>query len=172
MLNFFAAAPKGFEYSLAQELTEFGATEIKESVAGVYFTAPLALAYRITLWTRLASRIVLVIYKGSCESAEQLYNAAYCIDWPAHFSNRNTFSIDFHGTGGFINNTQFGALKIKDAIVDRFRDDGDERPNVSRTDADFKVDAHFRNGVITIAMNFSGPSLHQRGYRSTTGEAL
>ncbi|MEL4250345.1 bifunctional 23S rRNA (guanine(2069)-N(7))-methyltransferase RlmK/23S rRNA (guanine(2445)-N(2))-methyltransferase RlmL [Shewanella xiamenensis] len=171
MLNFFAAAPKGFEYSLAQELTEFGATEIKESVAGVYFTAPLALAYRITLWTRLASRIVLVIYKGPCESAEQLYNAAYCIDWSAHFSNRNTFSIDFHGTGGFINNTQFGALKIKDAIVDRFRDDGDARPNVARIDADIKVDAHFRNGVITIAMNFSGPSLHQRGYRSTTGEA-
>lgn len=171
MLNFFAAAPKGFEYSLAQELIEFGATEVKESVAGVYFTAPLALAYRITLWTRLASRIVLVIYKGSCESAEQLYNAAYCVDWPAHFSNKCTFSIDFHGTGGFINNTQFGALKIKDAVVDRFRDDDIERPNVSRVDADFKIDAHFRNGVITIAINFSGPSLHQRGYRSTTGEA-
>ncbi|MCE9684727.1 bifunctional 23S rRNA (guanine(2069)-N(7))-methyltransferase RlmK/23S rRNA (guanine(2445)-N(2))-methyltransferase RlmL [Shewanella sp. AS16] len=171
MFNFFAAAPKGFEYSLANELAEFGATEIKESVAGVYFSAPLELAYRITLWTRLASRLVLVIYKGACESAEQLYNAAYCVDWPAHFSNRNTFSIDFHGTGGFINNTQFGALKIKDAVVDRFRDDGVERPNVARVDADFRIDAHFRNGIITIAMNFSGPSLHQRGYRSTTGEA-
>jgi 23S rRNA (guanine2445-N2)-methyltransferase / 23S rRNA (guanine2069-N7)-methyltransferase len=171
MFNFFAAAPKGFEYSLSQELAAFGAAEIKESVAGVYFSAPLELAYRITLWTRLASRIVLVIYKGPCESAEQLYNAAYCIDWPSHFSNRKTFSIDFHGTGGFINNTQFGALKIKDAVVDRFRDDGDERPNVARVDADFRIDAHYRNGTVTIAMNFSGPSLHQRGYRSTTGEA-
>jgi len=139
MFNFFAASPKGFEYSLACELKEFGAFDIKESVAGVYFSAPLELAYRITLWTRLASRIVLVIYKGACESAEQLYNAAYCIDWPSHFSNKNTFSIDFHGTGGFINNTQFGALKIKDAVVDRFRDDGDNRPDVERVNPDFKL---------------------------------
>lgn len=171
MFNFFAAAPKGFEYSLASELKDFGATDVKESVAGVYFSAPLELAYRITLWTRLASRIVLVIYKGACESAEQLYNAAYCIDWPSHFSHKKTFSIDFHGTGGFINNTQFGALKIKDAVVDRFRDDGTPRPDVERVNPDFKIDAHFRNGQVTISMNFSGASLHQRGYRSTTGEA-
>jgi 23S rRNA (guanine2445-N2)-methyltransferase / 23S rRNA (guanine2069-N7)-methyltransferase len=171
MFNFFAAAPKGFEYSLASELKEFGATDVKESVAGVYFTASLALAYRITLWTRLASRIVLVIYKGACDSAEQLYNAAYCIDWPSHFSHKKTFSIDFHGTGGFINNTQFGALKIKDAVVDRFRDDGTPRPDVERVNPDFKIDAHYRNGQLTISMNFSGASLHQRGYRSTTGEA-
>ncbi|MEZ8186376.1 bifunctional 23S rRNA (guanine(2069)-N(7))-methyltransferase RlmK/23S rRNA (guanine(2445)-N(2))-methyltransferase RlmL [Shewanella sp. 5S214] len=171
MFNFFAAAPKGFEYSLASELKEFGATDVKESVAGVYFTAPLELAYRITLWTRLASRIVLVIYKGGCDSAEQLYNAAYCIDWPSHFSHKKTFSIDFHGTGGFINNTQFGALKIKDAVVDRFRDDGTPRPDVERVNPDFKIDAHYRNGQLTISMNFSGASLHQRGYRSTTGEA-
>ncbi|NKF51159.1 bifunctional 23S rRNA (guanine(2069)-N(7))-methyltransferase RlmK/23S rRNA (guanine(2445)-N(2))-methyltransferase RlmL [Shewanella sp. WXL01] len=171
MFNFFAAAPKGFEYSLANELKGFGAEQVKESVAGVYFSAPLELAYRITMWTRLASRIVLVIYKGPCDSPEQLYNAAYCIDWPSHFSNRSTFSIDFHGTGGFINNTQFGALKIKDAIVDRFRDDGESRPDVSRVNPDIRIDSHYRNGQITIAINFSGSALHQRGYRSTTGEA-
>ncbi|WP_394132800.1 bifunctional 23S rRNA (guanine(2069)-N(7))-methyltransferase RlmK/23S rRNA (guanine(2445)-N(2))-methyltransferase RlmL [Shewanella maritima] len=171
MFNFFAAAPKGFEYSLANELKGFGALEVKESVAGVYFSADLELAYRITLWTRLASRIVLVIYKGQCESPEQLYNAAYCIDWPSHFSNKHTFSIDFHGTGGFIKNTQFGALKIKDAVVDRFRDDGERRPDVERVNPDFKIDAHYRNGQVTIAMNFSGSALHQRGYRATTGEA-
>ncbi|MEZ9140503.1 MULTISPECIES: bifunctional 23S rRNA (guanine(2069)-N(7))-methyltransferase RlmK/23S rRNA (guanine(2445)-N(2))-methyltransferase RlmL [unclassified Shewanella] len=171
MLNFFAAAPKGFEYSLSNELKEFGATDVKESVAGVYFSAPIELAYRITLWSRLASRIVVVIYKGACESAEQLYNAAYAVDWPSHFSNQSTFGIDFHGTGGFINNTQFGALKIKDAVVDRFRDDGQERPDVERIHSDFRIDAHFRNNQLTMSINFSGPSLHQRGYRSTTGEA-
>ncbi len=73
--------------------------------------------------------------------------------------------------GGFIKNTQFGALKIKDAVVDRFREDDLNRPNVQRVDADFKIDAHYRNGQVTIALNFSGPALHQRGYRSGTGEA-
>ncbi len=171
MLNFFAAAPRGYEYALSLELAELGAAEIKESVAGVYFSAPLNLAYRITLWSRLASRIILVIYKGPCENPEQLYNAAYCIDWQTHFSNKSSFSIDFHGVGGFIKNSQFGALKIKDAVVDRFRDDGCPRPDVARVDADFKIDAHYRRGQITLGINFSGPALHQRGYRSTTGEA-
>ncbi|BDM64895.1 ribosomal RNA large subunit methyltransferase K/L [Shewanella sp. NFH-SH190041] len=171
MFSFFAAAPKGFEYALAGELAALGASEIKESVAGVYFSATLEQAYRITLWSRLASRVVLIIYKGACESAQQLYDAAYCIDWPSHFDYRCSFAIDFHGTGGFINNSQFGALKIKDAVVDRFRDDFDRRPDVSRTDADIRIDAHYRNNQITIGLNFSGPALHQRGYRDRTGEA-
>ncbi len=171
MLNFFAAAPKGYEYALSLELAELGASEIKESVAGVYFSASLELGYRITLWSRLASRIIVVIHKGPCESPEQLYNAAYGIDWQMEFNHRNTFSIDFHGMGGFINNTMFGALKIKDAIVDRFRDDDCPRPDVARVDADFRIDAHYRRGQITIGLNFSGPSLHKRGYRATAGEA-
>jgi len=171
MLNFFAAAPRGYEYALSLELAELGASEIKESVAGVYFSASLELGYRITLWSRLASRIILVIHKGPCESPEQLYNAAYGIDWQMEFNHRSTFSIDFHGMGGFINNTMFGALKIKDAIVDRFRDDDCPRPDVARVDADFRIDAHYRRGQITIGLNFSGPALHKRGYRSTTGEA-
>ena len=171
MLNFFAAAPKGYEYALSLELAELGASEIKESVAGVYFSASLELGYRITLWSRLASRIIVVIHKGPCESPEQLYNAAYGIDWQMEFNHRNTFSIDFHGMGGFINNTMFGALKIKDAIVDRFRDDDCPRPDVARVDADFRIDAHYRRGQITIGLNFSGPALHKRGYRATTGEA-
>ena len=171
MFEYFAAAPRGFGYSLAQELVKLGASEVKESVAGVYFSASLELGYRITLWSRLASRIVLVLQKSPCNSPEELYNAAYCIDWPSHFSNNNTFSIDFHGTGGFIKNTQFGALKIKDAVVDRFRDDDDIRPDVARTHADFRIDAHFRKGMLTIGVNFSGPALHQRGYRDETGVA-
>lgn len=171
MLNFFAAAPRGYEYALSLELAELGASEVKESVAGVYFSASLELAYRITLWSRVASRIILVIYKGPCETPEQLYNAAYCIDWQTHFSNKSSFNIDFHGVGGFIKNSQFGALKVKDAVVDRFRDDGLNRPDVARVDADFKIDAHYRRGQITLGINFSGPALHQRGYRATTGEA-
>ncbi|MBW8183984.1 bifunctional 23S rRNA (guanine(2069)-N(7))-methyltransferase RlmK/23S rRNA (guanine(2445)-N(2))-methyltransferase RlmL [Shewanella nanhaiensis] len=171
MLNFFAAAPRGYEYALSLELADLGASDIKESVAGVYFSASLELGYRITLWSRIASRIIFVIHKGPCESPEQLYNAAYGIDWQMEFNHRSTFSIDFHGMGGFINNTMFGALKIKDAIVDRFRDDDCPRPDVARVDADFRIDAHYRRGQITIGLNFSGPALHKRGYRDITGEA-
>ena len=171
MFEFFAAAPKGCEYSLARELENLGASEIKESVAGVYFSATLEQGYRITLWTRIASRIILILQKATCNTPDELYDTAYCIDWPSHFSNSSTFSIDFHGTGGFIKNTQFGALKIKDAVVDRFRDDDEARPDVSKSHADFRIDAHFRRGNLTIGVNFSGPALHQRGYRDNTGAA-
>ncbi|WP_338593048.1 bifunctional 23S rRNA (guanine(2069)-N(7))-methyltransferase RlmK/23S rRNA (guanine(2445)-N(2))-methyltransferase RlmL [Shewanella khirikhana] len=171
MFNFFAAAPKGFEYALAKELEALGASEVRESVAGVYFSANLEQGYRITLWSRLASRIVIILFNGECETPEQLYNAAYSIDWPSHFSNRCTFSIDFHGTGGFIKNSQFGALKIKDAVVDRFRDDDQARPDVVKGTPDIRIDAHYGRGKITIGLNFSGPALHQRGYRGNTGEA-
>ncbi|KFZ37316.1 23S rRNA methyltransferase [Shewanella mangrovi] len=171
MLNCFAAAPKGFEYTLATELSELGAVDVKESVAGVYFSASQEILYKVLLWSRLASRITVVLYQGACENADQLYNAAYAIDWPAEFDNRATFSIDFHGMGGFINNTQFGALKIKDAVVDRFRNAGLNRPDVQRTNADIRIDAHFRHGQLTISLNLSGAPLHQRGYRHGTGEA-
>ncbi|MGE4260393.1 bifunctional 23S rRNA (guanine(2069)-N(7))-methyltransferase RlmK/23S rRNA (guanine(2445)-N(2))-methyltransferase RlmL [Shewanella sp.] len=171
MLNCFAAVPKGFEYTLAQEMLALGATDVKESQAGVYFTASLEQVYRIVLWSRLASRVLVLLHQASCETAEQLYAAAYAIDWPAHFSNRSTFSIDFHGMGGFINNTQFGALKVKDAVVDRFRNAGLNRPDVERNQADIRIDAHYRNSQVTIALNISGPALHQRGYRHGTGEA-
>ena len=171
MFEFFAAAPKGCEYSLAKELESLGAEQIKESVAGVFFSASLEQGYRITLWSRISSRIILILQKTTCNTPEELYDTAYCIDWPSHFSNSSTFSIDFHGTGGFIKNTQFGALKIKDAVVDRFRDDDEARPDVSKNCADFRIDAHFRRGNLTIGINFSGPSLHQRGYRDSTGAA-
>ncbi|MGB0895593.1 MAG: bifunctional 23S rRNA (guanine(2069)-N(7))-methyltransferase RlmK/23S rRNA (guanine(2445)-N(2))-methyltransferase RlmL [Parashewanella sp.] len=171
MFEFFAASPKGFEYSLVQELEKLGASDIRESVAGVYFSASIEQGYRITLWSRLASRIVLILQKVPCSNPQELYDTAYCIDWPSHFSNRSTFSIDFHGTGGFIKNTQFGALKIKDAVVDRFRDDGEPRPDVSRSHSDFRIDAYYKRGQVTIGINFSGSALHQRGYRDDTGAA-
>ncbi|MCH1919285.1 bifunctional 23S rRNA (guanine(2069)-N(7))-methyltransferase RlmK/23S rRNA (guanine(2445)-N(2))-methyltransferase RlmL [Shewanella sp. A3A] len=171
MLNCFAAAPKGFEYTLAVELAELGATDVKESVAGVYFTASQETLYRVLLWSRLASRVTTILHQGPCETPEQLYNLAYAVDWPAQFDNRATFSIDFHGMGGFIKNTQFGALKIKDAVVDRFRNAGLNRPDVARTQADIRIDGYYRNGQLTISLNVSGAPLHQRGYRHGTGEA-
>jgi 23S rRNA (guanine2445-N2)-methyltransferase / 23S rRNA (guanine2069-N7)-methyltransferase len=171
MFKFFAAAPKGFEFPLAQELTHLGAQEIKESVAGVYFSADLEVAYRVTLWSRLASRIIMILHQGQATTLEELYDAAFNIDWPSHFDPRTTFAVDFSGTNNLIDNTQFGALKIKDAIVDCFREEGGQRPSVSRQDPDIRISARIKRDQITLGINFSGNSLHQRGYREQTGLA-
>tara|TARA_B100001094_G_scaffold333205_1_gene409471 strand:+ start:229 stop:2340 length:2112 start_codon:yes stop_codon:yes gene_type:complete len=171
MLNYFAAAPKGFEYPLAQELKTLGAEQIKESVAGVYFSADLDVAYRVVMWSRLASRIVLILYQGKVDSLEAFYDEAFALDWPSHFDARTTFAVDFSGTNKWINNTQFGALKIKDAIVDRFREEGTQRPSVDKQDAEIRINARIKREQLTIGLNFSGNSMHQRGYRAQTGQA-
>jgi 23S rRNA (guanine2445-N2)-methyltransferase / 23S rRNA (guanine2069-N7)-methyltransferase len=170
-MKYFAAAPKGFEFPLSQELTELGAEQIKESVAGVYFEADLATAYRIVMWSRLASRIMLILFEGKVDDAEALYEAAYAIDWLTHFDKRSTLAVDFSGTNTWLNNTQFGALKVKDAVVDRFRDDTDARPQVAKQDPDIRIHAFLKRDYVTISLNFSGPALHQRGYRQQTGIA-
>ena len=171
MLKFFAAAPKGFEFSLAQELQALGASDVKESVAGVYFAADLTVAYRVVMWSRLASRIVLILFQGKVTSQEDLYEESMTIDWPSHFDERTTFAVDFTGTNKWLNNTQFGALKIKDAIVDYFREEGHRRPTVDKQAPEIRINAHLKRDHITIGVNFSGNSMHQRGYRTQTGQA-
>ncbi|WP_163938468.1 bifunctional 23S rRNA (guanine(2069)-N(7))-methyltransferase RlmK/23S rRNA (guanine(2445)-N(2))-methyltransferase RlmL [Paraferrimonas sp. SM1919] len=171
MFTFFAATARGFEHPLSQELAEIGASEIKENQGGVYFKADLEIAYKVQMWSRLASRLLLVLYQGKAEDIEAFYQACYWVDWPSLFSEKSSFVVEFNGSNNFINNTQFGALKLKDAIVDRFRDDGYKRPDVSRDNADIRLWARVRKDNVSIGINFSGGPMHQRGYRSGTGEA-
>ncbi|GLS84612.1 bifunctional 23S rRNA (guanine(2069)-N(7))-methyltransferase RlmK/23S rRNA (guanine(2445)-N(2))-methyltransferase RlmL [Paraferrimonas haliotis] len=171
MYQFFAAAPRGFEFPLTQELIKLGANDVKEAQAGAYFGADLETAYRICMWSRLPSRIIMILYQGKFTTVDELYEAAFCVDWPAVFSEKSKFLVDFVGSNKLINNTQFGALKIKDAIVDRFRDDGYKRPDVSKEECDIRISARIKRDQVTLGFNFSGSAMHQRGYRGRTGDA-
>ena len=171
MQKFFAACPKGLEYLLVNELEQLGATEVRESLAGVRFSADLAQAYHICLWSRLASRILLSLHTDEVHSTQDIYDAVYRVNWHVFFSNRKSIAVEFSGTNNFINNTQFGALKAKDAIVDKFRDNGFDRPNVDKKNAAIRVECRMVNNKLSIAINFSGRSLQQRGYRSASGAA-
>src|SRR5215831_12216189 len=118
---FFSTCPLGVADLLAAELKALGATRARELRSGVEFEGDLEVAYRACLWSRTANRILLPLATVDARSANELYSGAYAIDWPAHLSARTTFAVDFSGTSDAINNTQFGALKTKDAIVDRMR---------------------------------------------------
>jgi len=171
MQKFFAACPKGLEYLLVTELEQLGATEVRESLAGVRFSADIEQAYRICLWSRLASRILLSLHTDDVNSAQDIYDVVYRVNWHVFFSNRKSIAVEFNGTNTFINNTQFGALKVKDAIVDKFRDNGFDRPNVDKKGAQIRIECRMVNNKLTLAINFSGRSLQQRGYRTNAGEA-
>ena len=166
----FAVCPKGAEQLLADEIRHLGGEVIKESHLGVRWLGDLELAYRFCLWTRLATRLLLPLKECQVDNVEQMYEVAYNVPWPDFFTVENSIRIDFHGKSEFVNNTQFGAQKIKDAICDRFRSEVGARPDVNK-DADVKIEVQLRHGRITISLNLSGDSLHKRGYRLVPGQA-
>ncbi|WP_116473136.1 bifunctional 23S rRNA (guanine(2069)-N(7))-methyltransferase RlmK/23S rRNA (guanine(2445)-N(2))-methyltransferase RlmL [Zobellella maritima] len=171
MLPFFATCPKGLESLLTDELQHLGALELQETVAGVAFKGSLETAYRACLWSRLASRIMLQLADFTMRSDMDLYLGAANVEWEQHIQPGQTFSVDFSGGNNEITNTQYGALRIKDAIVDRLNRLRGERPNVDKRLPDVRILAHLKRNQLSVTLDLSGPALHQRGYRQQAGEA-
>jgi len=120
--QYFAACPKGLEILLAEELETFACDDLRQTVAGVYFNASLESAYRACLWTRLANKILMPLARFQVSDADALYDGVKAVDWHEHINPNSTILVDFIGTDDIIRNSQFGALKVKDAIVDRIRE--------------------------------------------------
>jgi len=171
MYQFLALTSPGIEILLAEELSTLGAEQVVQKPEGVYFSASLALGYKVCLWSRLATRVLLQIGKSDAKNKDELFLAASNIDWTEHFSHYSTFAIDFVGKSDEIRNSQFGALTIKDAIVDQFREKGFERPSIDKNDPNIRIQARLLRNEVCIYVDFSGRGLFQRGYRRHSGAA-
>ena len=169
--RFFATAPKYTEGLLLSELQSCGAQETSETVGGISFTGDLGVAYRACLWSRIANRVLLVLKKARVDSADDLYDAVYSIDWMQHFTVDATFAIDFFASQSVIKHSQFGAQKCKDAIVDQFKQACSERPSVDKKNPAIRINVHIKRHHAIISLDLSGHSLHQRGYRKQSVEA-
>jgi 23S rRNA (guanine2445-N2)-methyltransferase / 23S rRNA (guanine2069-N7)-methyltransferase len=167
----FATCPKGVESLLAAELTSFGATGTRETVAGVHFTGPRALVYRACLWSRLANRVLWPLAELDSADGDRLYRSLREIDWGRLFHAGNTITIDFSGENAGIRNTQFGAQRSKDAVVDWFMAATMQRPSVDRTSPDVRLNIRLVRERAHLSIDLSGGSLHQRGYRLQSGTA-
>ncbi|MHB8536244.1 MAG: bifunctional 23S rRNA (guanine(2069)-N(7))-methyltransferase RlmK/23S rRNA (guanine(2445)-N(2))-methyltransferase RlmL [Sulfuricaulis sp.] len=170
-LKLFATCPKGIESLLADELRMLGAGDVKETRAGVAFTGTLATAYRACLWSRVASRILLPLAKFAAATPEALYQGVQTIAWKEHLAAEGTLAVDFTGLGSGITHSRFGALKVKDAIVDQLRDEFGVRPSVDTARPDLRVNVYLHLDEATVSLDLSGESLHRRGYRAQTVEA-
>lgn len=170
-LKFIASAPRGFADLLARELTSFGAQDVRERSTGVAFTGPLEAAYRTCLYSRLANRVFLEIAEFEAGTADEFYAWSKRVDWAAHIGPGVTIACDFTGKHPGITHTHFGALKLKDAIVDSLRDGAGYRPDVSLDQPGVRVHAHANRSKISLSLDLSGESLHRRGYRGAGGEA-
>ncbi|MDM7860872.1 bifunctional 23S rRNA (guanine(2069)-N(7))-methyltransferase RlmK/23S rRNA (guanine(2445)-N(2))-methyltransferase RlmL [Alteromonas sp. ASW11-36] len=137
----------------------------------VIVEAELADAYRLCLWSRLANRVIWVLTQGPADNAQQLYDTVSSIEWQQHFDAKQTFMINFSGTNRALKNSQFAAQRVKDGIVDHFIGLGNARPDVDKLNPDVIIQARLWRDTVTLGIDLSGGSLHQRGYRSETGEA-
>jgi 23S rRNA (guanine2445-N2)-methyltransferase / 23S rRNA (guanine2069-N7)-methyltransferase len=170
-LQFVASSPRGLADLLARELTALGAVNVRERSTGVSFEGSLETAYRACLESRTANRILLVLGEKEAASADEFYAFARTVDWSLHVAPGATIACDFSGKHPSIVHTHFGALKLKDAIVDSLRDSSGQRPDVERERPSVRVHAHSRGTRMTLAIDLSGESLHRRGYRGAAGEA-
>ena len=171
MQHFLALTSPGIEVLLVDELKKLGASEVTQKPEGVYFSASMALGYKICLWTRLATRIMLKLGEGEAKNKDELFKTASTINWLAHFNSNTTFAIDFVGYSEEIRNSQFGGLTVKDAIVDQFREQGHERPDVDKKSPQISFQARLLKDHVSLYLDFSGRGLFQRGYREHSGAA-
>ncbi|MHB9004344.1 MAG: THUMP domain-containing protein, partial [Coriobacteriia bacterium] len=164
-LTLFAPAPLGLEALLAAEITSLGGARVRAARAGVSFEGPLETAYRVCLWSRLASRVLVRIAEVPAGSPEELYDSVYALAWEDHMNVDGTLAVDFTASRSPITHTKYGALKVKDAIVDRFRDRTGTRPNVDVVAPDLRINVAARVRSAVISIDLAGEPLHRRGYR-------
>lgn len=169
--RFFATAPLGMELLLADELRALGAVEVAETRAGVAFGGDLETAYKACLWSRLANRILLPLERFPAASPEALYEGIRRIEWSAHLDSQATFAVDFASSRSKITHTLFGAQKVKDGIVDYFREHHGVRPSVRLDRPDLRVNVYLDRDIATVSIDLSGESLHKRAYRQEGGRA-
>lgn len=170
-LNFFATAPKGLELLLAEELRQLGALQVAEKLAGVTFSGDLRLAYRACLWSRLANRILLPLTTTPAATPEELYAGVQTIAWDEHLQPTDTLAVHFVSSRSNITHSLYGAQKVKDAIVDQFREKYAIRPNVTRQQPQVMVYVYLHHNQAMIGLDLSGESLHKRAYRLAGGVA-
>ncbi len=164
--SFFATVPKGNEPLLADELRALGAESVAEARAGVSFSGSLEQAYRVCLWSRLASRVLLPLASFPAASPEELYARVSEIDWSVHLAVEGTMAVDATVSQSQITHSHYAALKVKDAVVDRFRDHSRVRPSVDTRRPDLRLNLYLFRDQAILSIDLSGDSLHRRGYRT------
>lgn len=161
----------GLEQVLAQELTQLGANNVQIGRRVVTFTGNKEIMYRANFQLHTAIRILKPIAHFKAKSADDMYNEVSKIDWSLYIEKGKTFSVDSVVYSDEFTNSRFVTYKVKDAIVDQFRERTGTRPNISVTNPDIRLNIHVAEFDATLSLDSSGESLHRRGYRQESVEA-
>jgi 23S rRNA (guanine2445-N2)-methyltransferase / 23S rRNA (guanine2069-N7)-methyltransferase len=166
-----ATAPVGAASVLAEELAQFGATDIRERSHDVKFQGTLEVGYRACLWSRTATRIFLSLGSTDATSSKSIYDAVKRMEWREHIAAGATLACDCSGGNESIRHTIYGSQLLKDAVCDSLREATGERPNIQPERPDVLLHLHVEGATALVSLDFSGESLHRRGYRAEGGRA-
>ena len=161
----------GFEEILAKELQVLGAQDVQQGVRMVSFVGDKGFMYKANLALRSALKILKPIHSFRASNDLSLYKGMQSIDWDKYLNVNQTFVVDVTLHSDYFNHSPFVALKSKDAIVDQFRDRFGKRPDIDKDYPDLRINVHIYDDQCSLALDSSGSSLHQRGYRSATNIA-
>jgi putative N6-adenine-specific DNA methylase len=169
--KYFAQVSEGIEELGAEELSELGAKDIETIHRGIYFTAEKDVLYRINYNTRIISRVLAPLISFQCHNTDKLYERTKKLSWEQFLTKDNSFAIFSSVSESKITHSKYASLKLKDAIVDYFREKYNKRPAVNTRNPDVWFHLHIRNNKAVISTDTSGGSLHRRGYRKEGLEA-
>ena len=161
----------GLEPVLAQELTQLGANNVEIGRRMVSFTGNKEMMYRANFQLHTAIRILKPIKHFKAQSADDVYNEVKKIDWSKYLDLKDCFAVDSVVFSEEFRHSKFVAYKVKDAIVDQFREKTGNRPNISVANPDIRLNIHIAEDKCTLSLDSSGESLHRRGYRQESVEA-
>ncbi len=161
----------GLEPVLAKELTELGADNVQIGRRMVSFTGDKEMMYRANFQLHTAIRILKPIAHFKAKSADDVYEEVKKIDWTQYVGLEKTFAVDSVVFSEEFRHSKFVSYKVKDAIVDQFREKTGKRPNISVANPDIRLNMHIAEDQCTLSLDSSGESLHRRGYRQESVEA-
>ena len=177
MASYFCPCPRGMEAALAEELGEIaqlpGSTlKVHNQVpGGVHCSGTLEDSYRVTLHSRIASRVLMRMAAGGYKNENDIYDLTLEQPWEEWFGTDHTIRVDITAVKSPLKSLEFTTLKIKDAICDRFRDMYGRRPSVNTREPDMRIVGFLDQHQYIVYLDTSGEALFKRGWRDETGDA-
>ena len=171
MFDFFAPCPRGLETLLNNELTTLGAQHVRSTEGGVHFSGEWLLSYRVNLHSRIASRGLWRVAKTDYYSEQDIYDTAFALPWRDWFDVSCTIRVNMAAIKCPLKSLDFATLKIKDAVCDKFRQIGGERPSVDTHAPDIRIHAFLEHNHMMLYVDTSGDALFKRGVRQYTNIA-
>ena len=171
MNQYFATSPRGLEALLVAELKSSNAKDIQPTDGGVSFAGDLSVCYHANLHSRLATRILMQVGRGQYFTEDDLYEAAYKLNWPNWFDVKHDFLVKVTGVKCPLKSLEFATLRIKDAICDKFRQVVDARPYIDTKTPAVRIHAYLTADAYVYYVDTSGDALYQRGNRKASIEA-